>query len=53
MTQSKDNADKKGSDLVSVTFTKHSTPYNKGEIAGFDKDVAEKLVKAKVAKYTK
>lgn len=53
MTQSKSDADKKSNELVSVTFLKHFSPYNKDEIAGFEKDFAEKLVKEKVAKFTK
>ena len=38
------------SDLVAVEFIEHSTPYVKGEIAGFESEVAKDLIKKKVAK---
>lgn len=38
-------------DLVAVQFTKHWTRYNQGEVAGFKKAEADRLVnKLKVAK---
>ncbi|WP_164503663.1 hypothetical protein [Pleionea sediminis] len=38
---------------VIVQFLKHQSPYNKDEVAGFDKDHAEALIQAKVAKLYK
>lgn len=38
------------SDLVAVEFIEHSTPYVKGEIAGFDAEVAKDLIAKNVAK---
>ena len=38
------------SDLIAVEFIAHSTPYVKGEIAGFEAEVAKDLIAKKVAK---
>jgi len=48
-----DGAVKSDVKLISVTFLKHHTPYNKGEVAGFEKDYAEWLVDKKIAKLNK
>jgi len=40
---------KKGSKLTAVLFIKSYTPYVKGDIAGFEEDVANELVEKTVA----
>ncbi len=35
--------------LVPVTFLKSSSPYSKGEVAGFPKEKAEKMIENKIA----
>ena len=37
--------------MIAVTFTRHHTPYNAGEIAGFPEDIAHAFVKNGVADY--
>lgn len=39
--------------LVAVEFIRRQSPYQPGEVAGFRKDVAEKLVKDGIAKEVK
>lgn len=45
------NADKKekvNKDIVLVEFIKSWTPYVRGEVAGFDKKMADKLLEAQI-----
>lgn len=42
-------AEEKKKDIVLVEFLRSHTPYVKGEVAGFDKKFANKLIEAEIA----